>query len=206
MLSIILLSLGTADNFDINNFFPIFGYNYETTFIYGLQNIFILNFFWMYFFILPNLKRKNDFKSIIWISFIVNIILIILSVISILSLFPASVTKGVSTSNNLSTIYLITRRIRLNSFIEQTDILFLFIWTFSIFGYIAFLGYSITHVLNKLFNFESKSQTILPVSSIILGFCLFTSKFNIIRFLEDNILKYFSIILIRTLFNYCNFR
>ena len=87
----------------------------------------------MYFFILPNLKRKNDFKSIIWISFIVNIILIILSVISILSLFPASVTKGVSTSNNLSTIYLITRRIRLNSFIEQTDILFLFIWTFSFF-------------------------------------------------------------------------
>ena len=129
------------------------GYNYETTFVIGLQNIFILNFLWVYFFILPNLKKKNDLKSIIFTSFIVNIVLIILSVIAILSIIPTIITKEISTSSNLSTIYLITRRIQFNSFIKQTDILFLFIWTLSIFGYIAFLVYWVSYILNKLFIF-----------------------------------------------------
>lgn len=162
----------------------------------------ILNFLWIYFFLLPNLKKKNDFKSIILISFIVNIVLMIISVIAILSLFPTLVTKEISTSNNISTIYLITRSIQLNSFIKQTDVLFLFIWAFSIFGYIAFLVYSASHVLNKLFVFEDKRQTVFPIVSIILGFCLLTNKFNIIRFLENNVLKYFYMMLIRNLFYY----
>lgn len=178
------------------------GYNYETTFVIGLQNIFILNFLWVYFFILPNLKKKNDLKSIIFTSFIVNIVLIILSIIAILSIIPTIITKEISTSSNLSTIYLITRRIQFNSFIKQTDILFLFIWTLSIFGYIAFLIYWVSYILNKLFIFEDKKQTVFPIASIILGFCLFTNKFNIIKFLENNILKYFSITLIRNLSYY----
>lgn len=151
---------------------------------------------------LPNLKKKNDFKSIISISFLISILLVIISVIAILALFPTTLTREISTSNNLSTIYLITRRVQLNSFIEQTDILFLVIWIFSIFGYIAFLSYGILHVLNKLFTFENKKPVILPVASIILGFCLLTNKFSTISFLESSIFKYFSILLIRNLF-YC---
>lgn len=205
IISIILLDFGTIDTFDINNFFPIMGYNYETTFIKGLQNIFILNFLWVFFFILPNLKRKNDLKSIIFSSLMINIVLIILSVIAILSFFPALSTKSISVSSNLSSIYLITRRIQINSFLKQTDIIFLFIWAFSIFGYIGFLTYSISHVLNKLFAFENKSRTVFPIASIILGFCLITNKINIIRFLENNVFKYFSIILIRNLFDYFGF-
>lgn len=182
------------------------GYNYETTFITGLQNIFILNFLLVFFFILPNLKKKNDLKPIIFTSFIINIALIILSVIAIISLFPTLILQELSTSSNISTIYLITRRIQLNSFIQQTDILFLFVWTFSVLGYISFLTYSITHVLNKLFIFEEKRQTIFSISSIILGVCLFTNKFNIIRFLENTVLKYYSIALIRNLLDNFIFR
>lgn len=171
-----------------------------------MQNIFVLGFLWIYFFILPNLKKKNDLKQIIFISFISNMLLIIISIIAVLSFFNTLVSKEIATSNNLSTIYLITRRIQLNSFIEQTDILFLFVWTCNIFGYIAFLTCSITHILNKLFVFEDKGQTIFPIASIILGLCLITNKFSIIRYFESNVLNYFSIILVRHMFYYINFR
>ena len=191
-----LFGMGAIDSFDINNFMPIFGYNYNTTFLLGLQNLFILNFMWLYFFIMPKLKRKDDFKSIIFISFIVNIILIIIAIIAILSVFPLIATETLPNIDNLNTVYLITRKIQLNSFIEQTDILFLGIWTLSIFGYISFFIYGITYILNKLFNFENKSQIVFPITSILLGFCLLSNKIDIITFLENNIFKYFSIILI----------
>lgn len=168
--------------------------------------MFVLNFLWVYFFILPNLKRKNDFKSIMVISFFINMLLIILAVIAVISFFPGLLTKNLPTSNNLSTIYLITRRIRLNSFIEQTDILFLFVWTCSVFGYIAFLVSAISYILNKLFVFENKEQSVFPIASIILGACLLTNKFSIIRFFENYVLKYFSLTLLRNLFYNFNFR
>ena len=196
ILSIILLGVGTADSFDVNNLTPIFGYDYNTTFLLGLQNIFILNFMWLYFFIMPKLKRKNDFKSIIFISFITNIALIIISVVAILSVFPSITSEILPNIDNLNTVYLITRTIQLNSFIEQTDIIFLGIWTLSIFGYISFFIYGITYILDKLFNFENKSQTVFPITSILLGFCLLSNKIDVITFLENNVFKYFSIILV----------
>ena len=151
---------------------------------------------WLYFFIKPKLKKKSDFKSILFISFIINIILIIIAVIAILSIFPLFSSESLSNIDSLNTIYLITRKIQLNSFIEQTDILFLGIWTLSIFGYISFFIYGITYILDKLFNFENKSQIVFPITSILFGFCLLANKIDIITFLENDVFKYFSIILV----------
>lgn len=196
IISIFLLCAGTFSTFNIQSFFPLFGYDYSTTFVYGLQNIFIFNFIWVYLFIMPSLKRKNDFKPIILISFLSNIILILFAVIAIFSLFPTSTYESLASSSHLNTIYLITRRIQINNFFRQTDILFMSIWILSIFCYTSFLTYASTKVLDKLFTFENKKQTIYPIISILFGICLLTDKFYIIKLLENAVFKYFSIILI----------
>lgn len=196
IISIFLLCAGTSSTFDIQSFFPVFGYDYSTTFVSGLQNIFIFNFIWIYFFIMPSLRKKNDLKPIIKISFLVNIILILFAVIAIFSLFPTTIYEKLANSSHLNTIYLITRRIQINNFFKQSDILFMAIWILSIFCYTSFLIYGVIKILNKLFTFEDKKQNIFSIISILFGFCLLTDKFYIIKFLENPIFKYFSIILI----------
>lgn len=195
-ISILLLFFRTTSDFNLNNFFPILGYNASTTFKLGLQNIFSLNFILLYLFIMPNLKKKNDFNKILWISFFLNIILLLVSLSAILLYFPSGLNRSLNDFNSLNNIYLITRRIQISTFIQQTDALFVFLWSFSILCYISFLVYGITYILNKLFNFQNKSFTTFPIISIILGFCLIINKINIIKFLESYVFKYFSIVLI----------
>ena len=50
LLSIFISFIGTIDNFTIDKLTPIFGYNYRTTFVDGLVNIFTFSFIAFYFF------------------------------------------------------------------------------------------------------------------------------------------------------------
>lgn len=194
IISILSLLFGTLGEIDLHDFYPIFGINYSTTFLIGLQNSFILNFALIYFFLMPILTKKNDFKPIVFFSYFINIGLILISIIAILTLFSGS--SDFSNYNSLNIIYLIVRKIPLTTFIEQTDAIFIFIWSFGIFCYTSFLLYCISYVLNKMFSFENKSITVFPISSIVLGLCLLITRIDIIRFLQIYIFKYFSIILL----------
>ncbi len=194
IISILLLVLGTIDRFNIHNFFPVFGNDYSTTFVTGLQNIFSLNFIIIYFFLMPFLEKKNDFKKIVFSSYITNIFLLTFACSAIISFFP-SPAKSLEKLNSINTIYLITRRIQISDFLTQTDALFVFIWIIAVLCYISLLVRVIIYILNKLFNFEDKNQIVFPISSIILGFCLIVNKINIIKFLEIQIFKPYAIIL-----------
>lgn len=195
VLSIISLFFGDNGNFSSNNLTPIFGFNYKTTFQTGLSNIFIFNFLLTYFFLMPTLLRKNDFKKIVFSSLLINIILIMISVISILFYYPTSITHSLSNVNTMNTMLLVTRRIQISSFLSQTDSIFVFIWSFGILNYISFLINSIVYILDKLFKYEEKSKIASSVLGVILGGVIFINKIVQIEFLEKNIFKNFSIIL-----------
>ncbi len=194
-LSIFALFFGDNGNFNSNNLVPVFGYNYETTFKTGLLNIFIFNFMLIYFFLMPNLSKKNDYKKIVFSSFGINLALLLISVTSILLYYPTSITHSLTNINTMNTILLVTRRIQISSFLSQTDSIFIFIWSFAILSYICFLINSIIYILNKLFNFKNKSKLSFPVVLAILIGVLLIDRIINIEFLENIVLKYFSIFL-----------
>lgn len=195
ILSIICLFFGDNGNFNSNNLIPIFGFNYKTTFGLGFANIFIFNFILIYFFLMPLISKKNDYKKILFSSFGINIVLLLISIASILLYYPAPITHSLSKINTMSTILLVTRRIQISSFLSQTDSIFVFIWSFAILNYISFLINGIIYILNKLFKYENKERLSLPVISIILGCVIFVSRIITVEFLENIIFKYYSIIL-----------
>ena len=194
-LSIFALFFGDNGNFNSNNLVPVFGYNYETTFKTGLLNIFIFNFMLIYFFLMPLLKKKNDYKKVVFYSLGINIALLLISIASILFYYPTSITHSLTKINTMNTILLVTRRIQISSFLSQTDSIFVFIWSFAILNYISFLINSIVYILDKLFKYENKSKISFSVVSIALGGILSLNKIIQIEFIESKILKYFSIVL-----------
>ena len=196
VISIFCLLFASTKDFNTNNFLPVFGYNIETTFKTGLQNSFVFNFIIVYFFLMPLLNKKNNYKKVVFSSLLINAILIIISIVGILAFFPTKINDSITQINSLNIVYLITRKIRISSYITQTDALFIFIWSFSIICYVCLACFSISYILDKLFHYKSKSQTCWPIISIILGLCLIVNKTNILAILENYVFKYFSIGLI----------
>jgi hypothetical protein len=196
ILSIICLLFASTNNFNTDNFFPIFGQNLKNTFTVGTQNIFIFNFIILYFFLMPFLQKKNDYKKIMYSSFFINLAIIIISIVAIFLYYPSNVNTAGADLNALNNIYLITRKIQINSFLTQTDALFLFVWSFAILIYICFCVYGITYILDKLFHYENKSQSTFSLSTIIIGLCLTVYKFSLLQILENYIFKYLTIGLI----------
>ena len=195
IFSIVSLFFGDNGNLNSNNIIPLFGYNYKNTFGTGLLNIFIFNFILVYLFLMPLLSKKNDYKKIVFSSFGINLVLLIISTASILFYYPTSITHSLTEINTMNTMLLVTRRIQISSFLSQTDSIFVFIWSFAILIYISFLINAIIYILNKLFKYEEKSQISFSVISIILGGVILVSKIIEIEYIENILLKYFSIIL-----------
>ena len=115
-----------------------------------------------------------------------NIVFIIISIISILQHFPTAFNHSLKNISSLNYTYVITRTIQFGNYIQQTDALFIFVWSFAILAYISLALYGINYILNKLFNFENKNFLTLPISSIILGFCLLINNINFIKFLINS--------------------
>ena len=193
--SIFCLTLGDNGNYNSNNLLPIFGYNYKTTFQTGLSNIFIFNFMLIYFFLMPLLSKKNDYKKIIFSSLIINFLLIIASIIAILQYYPTSVAESISNVNSSNIILAVTRRIQISSFLSQTDSIFVFIWGYAILCYISILIDGIIYILSKIFNYESKHSLSFSIIPIIIGGVILINNMSKIYYLEYYIFKNFSIIL-----------
>ena len=195
VVSIFCLTLGDNGNFNTNNLVPIFGYNYQTTFKTGFSNIFIFNFILIYFFLMPLLEKKNDYKKIVFSSFFINSLLIIISVIAILQYYPTSITESISNVSSSSIILAVTRRIQISSFLSQTDSIFVLFWGYAILCYISFLIDGIIYIFNKTFHYQEKQSLSFPLISILLGGTILVNSMMKLYYLENYIFKYFSIIL-----------
>lgn len=195
VLSIFCLTLGDNGNFNTNNLIPIFGYNYKTTFQTGISNIFIFNFVLIYFFLMPLLTKKNDYKKIIFSSFAINFLLIVLSVIAVLQYYPTSISSELSNINSSNIILALTRRIQISSFLSQTDSLFILFWGYAILCYVSILIDGIIYILNKNFIYEKKEVLSFSIIPILLAGVIIFSKSSNLYYLESTIFKDYSIIL-----------
>lgn len=195
IISIIALLFGDYGNFNTNNLIPFLGYNYKTTFQTGLTNVFIFNFIISYFFLMPLLSRKNDYSKIVYSSLLINLALLVISIISILLYYPVPITNSFSNLNSFNTIFLVTRRIQISSFLSQTDSIFVFVWSFAILNYIVLLINGIIYILNKLFHYENKLKLSPIIVSIILGGTFLINRIVHLELFQKSFFKYYSILL-----------
>lgn len=186
----IIIFIKSIPNIALDDFTPILGYSYNSTFKNGLSNIFFFNFIIIYLFIMPLLKKKNDINKIIFTSFSINTLILILSIVSLIGVFTAHIN-----SSNINALYFLTRTIKLSNFIEQVDAIYVFIWILSLMAYISVLLFLITHILNKLFHFKDQRQLSYPMLSIIIGLSLIFTNLSKITFLQEIIFKFSAIII-----------
>ncbi len=190
LVSILLILFGTSKEFVFQRLTPILGYGYKKTFLLGTSNIFAFSGFTYLYFIMPLLKEKENFKKISIISMVISWVFLFLSVSSLLLVLPF-----ITYTEELNSLYLITRLVKYGDFLQRTDALFIFLWILSTMSYLSIVSFFIITITKKIANITNEKPLIFPYACIILGLCLIPTDIIDLNFLENNIYKYSTIII-----------
>lgn len=133
----------------------------------------------------PLLKKKEDFKKIAYISIGISCFFLFLAVTSLLLLFSFIIS-----SENLLSIYLVTRIIEFGRFLQRIDVLFMLIWILAIFSYVCItLSYSL-YAFKKAIKSKHSNGLIYAFTAIIFATSLIDQNIAYSRFVETVAYKY----------------
>ncbi len=191
LISLLIIIYGTFENFNSNRLYPFFGQNVSTTFIKGTQNLFAYSGILYLFLIKPFLKNKNDLKKISVIAILISEFFLLSTSITLLMLFPF-----VSYSEELMSMYLLTRNIIFGDFFQRIDAVFIFLWLISAFSYLSISLMFLTNILKKLINCKETNTLQYSILGILLGIILIVHNQSFFTFLETILYKYLVLVLI----------
>lgn len=191
LFSLLIILFSTAKDFVPERIYPILGFGADKTFIYGISNIFAFSGFAYIYFLIPVLNHPEDFKKIAISSIIISAIYLFLSVICLLMTFPF-----ITFTDELLSVYLLTRMIEFGSFFQRIDAIFIFIWILSILSFLTFTSKFIAIIFKKLTGIKRHREMIYSIAAILFGISLIFENVSNIKFLQNIIFKYIVIGLI----------
>ena len=190
VLDIIVLFFGSSDEFALSNIFPLLGFGIKETFFYGITNLFAFSGLAYLFFINPFLKEK-EFKRVSIISIVISAVYLLGSIICLLLSF-SSVTQY----DQLFSLYALTRRITLGTFLQRVDALFILIWILNNFCFTSIGIFYISHIFQKLTKIEDSKQILYFLAMLTFSACLVFNNIADIKRFALYFYKYFSFPLI----------
>lgn len=189
LISLALILYGTFQDYNFNRLYPLLGQNFENTFIKGAQNIFAYGGLLYLFLIQPFLKHKKDFKPVAIISIFISGFFLLSTSTSLLMLFPF-----ISTSEELMSMYLLTRSIVFGEFFQRIDAAFIFLWLIAAFSYSSISAMFLNNIVKKITNCKESNSFQYSILGILLAIIILFHNQTFFTFLEVIIYKYFILI------------
>lgn len=171
--------------------FPLLGNGINATFLNGASNIFAFSGISYIYFLMPLLKNQKSFNRIGYIGIGISAFYLFLSIASLLLSL-----SDVLVISELSPMYLLIRAAEFGRFFQRPDALFIFIWILSLMAYLSTIIFILTLVFKKISKINDSKAMIYCFSSIMFVLALIPGDMSIVRFFEDVIFKYFTLILV----------
>ncbi len=196
IVPIILLNLLIAffcifSRFELKRLFPIWGYGLNETFFSGMSNLFAFTGIGYLYFLKPLLKNPSDFHKITYISIGISAFYLLLSVTTLLFSFA-----DVLTINEISPVYLLIRGTNFGRFLQRPDALFILGWILSLMSYLSITVWTISNIFKKISKTADTKPMIYCFCAIIFVFALIPKNIAQIRFIQDIVFRYLTIILV----------
>lgn len=191
LFSMLIILFSTASDFVPQRIFPILGFGANETFLIGLNNIFTFSSFAYLYFLIPLLKNPEDFKKVALSSTVVSAIYLFLSVICLIMMFPF-----IAFTDEMLSIYLLTRLIEFGKFFQRIDAIFVLIWILSAFSFLAITIEFINRILKKLVKLKTHKEMAYSISAIIFSLALSFQNIATMKYMQNVVLRYFVIILV----------
>lgn len=191
LISILIILFATVKDFVPQRIFPVLGFGADKTFIVGLNNIFAFSGFSYLYFLIPILKNPKQFKKVAVISTVISAIYLFLSVICLLMMF-----SFISFSEEMLSVYLLTRMIEFGRFFQRIDAVFILIWILALLSFLSISSFFSIYVLNKLVKFKNPDELSYCIASFIFVVALSTTNIAQLKNIQNIIFKYVIIILV----------
>ncbi len=191
LFSMLIILFATAKDFVPERIFPILGFGADKTFLIGLNNIFTFSSFAYLYFLIPVLKEPKDFKFIAVTSIIISAIYLFLSVVCLLMIFPF-----IAFSDEMLSVYLLTRLIEFGKFFQRVDAIFIFVWILSTFSFLSITTGFINRILKKLIKIKNHKEMSYSICAIIFSVALIFKNISDMKYIQNTLLKYIVILLV----------
>ncbi len=183
-LSVILIFAGNLQNFNFVNIFPIFGNGLNSTFVTGLNNLWVFNSLAYIWFIPSKLKNPDNFNKIAITTTLLIGIFLFIAIANILFLFSNTLDNSA-----LFPLYLSSRYIEFGSFFQRMEPLFLFFCTLGFICTLCVNAYIIMDILRNVFNLSDEKPLMFPYLLTLGGIAIIIKKISTLEYLENNIAK-----------------
>lgn len=185
IVSLLILLISSYENFTLSKMFPILGNGFNEVFILGATNIFAFANF-IFLFLIPSLlKKTSDLKPVALFSSIISAIILIFCIATFILTLPA-----VTESEEMLSIYLLTRMVGFGNFLERLDAIFIFSWIITLLSCLSIGVFFILRILSKMLNLKDEKVLASPIGLIILGGCLLIKNYSQIKFIGDYVYRY----------------
>lgn len=191
LISMLIILFATVKDFIPQRIFPILGFGADKTFLVGINNIFAFSGFAYLYFLIPILKNPEQFKKVAFISTIISAIYLFLSVICLLMMF-----SFISFSEELLSVYLLTRMIEFGRFFQRIDAIFILIWILAMISFLSISSFFSIYVVDKLVRFKNPDELSYCIASFIFVVALSIKNIVQIKFIQDAVFKYVIISLV----------
>jgi spore germination protein len=178
-------------NFEIKRVFPILGYGVNETFFSGMSNLFAFSGISYLYFLKPLLKEPKSFKKVSYISIGISSFYLFLSVTTLLFSLADTLTI-----NEVSPVYLLIRSTDFGRFLQRPDALFILGWILSLMSYLSITVWIISNIFKKISKIQDSKPLVYSFSALIFIFALIPRNIAQIRFIQNTIFPYFTIILV----------
>ena len=192
---LILVFMASVNNFSLGRIFPIMGYGTKNIFVTGFSNLYMFGGTIFLLFLMPMLKKAEQFSKIAYSAAAIYSITIFLTILSLLLMFPLSISSG----SNVP-IYMQIREITLGNFIQRTDALFVIIWFITLLSYLSIIMNFVTMLFGKITNIKNSSSVNNCFLAILFGISLLYSNIVQVRTFQSKYYRLLFLIILGSTF------
>jgi hypothetical protein len=102
----------------------------------------------------------------------------------------------ISFTDEMLSIYLLTRLIEFGKFFQRIDAIFVLIWILSAFSFLAITIEFVNRILKKILKLKTHKELSYSICTIVFSLALSFANISTIRLMQNEILRYFVILLI----------
>ena len=99
-------------------------------------------------------------------------------------------------SDEMLSVYLLTRLIEFGKFFQRVDAIFIFVWILSTFSFLSVTTAFINRIIKKLTQIKNHKALSYAVCSIIFSIALSFKNISDMKYIQNVLLKYIVIILV----------
>lgn len=191
LLTIAITGFSLIGRFEPNRVFPLMGYGFEKTFIYGAGNIYAFSGLIYIYLLRPNLENYKDFTKLGVTSIVISSIFLVICVSALLMMFPY-----LASGNETLSIYISTRVIEYGKFMQRADALYMFVWIFDCFSYLSVMILYIKNIATQAVEIKKSNLVSIVIGSIIFILALLPQNSVQVEYIEGTVYKYLSLIVV----------